>query len=131
MAQYRPDRVAHELRQEVGAIIAREVRDPRVGFATVTEAEVSPDLRHARVFVSVLGTPSEQRATLAALNRAAGFIRRALSARLKLRRSPELTFTFDESVEQGARLTQLIDDANKEKPGLDTRTPGGGQLEAE
>lgn len=131
MAQYRPDKVAHELRQEVSAIIAREVRDPRVGFATVTEAEVSPDLRHARVFVSVLGTPAEQRATLAALNRAAGFIRRALGARLKLRRSPELTFTFDESVEQGARLTQLIEDANKEKPGLDTRTPGGGQSEAE
>jgi ribosome-binding factor A len=113
---HRPERVAHELKIEVSQIIARELADPRVGLATVTDAQVSPDLRHARVYVSVLGQPDEQRAALAALNHAAGFIRRALSARLPLRRSPTLTFAFDESVERGARMTQLLDDLVKESP---------------
>jgi len=128
--QYRSDRVAHELKNEVGAIIARKLHDPRVGFATVTGAQVSPDLRHAKIFVSVLGPPEEQRETLEALNHAAGFIRRALGSRLRLRRSPELTFTFDESVEYGARMTQLIEEVKKETSGFDSQPsdpdPGAG-----
>ena len=93
--QYRSDRLAHELKNEVSNLIARELRDPRLGFATVTEAKVSPDLSHARIYVSVLGSTEEQRTTLAALNRASGFLRRALGTRLKLRKSPQLTFTLD------------------------------------
>jgi ribosome-binding factor A len=112
--QHRPERVAHELKQEVSAIIARELHDPRVGFATITDAKVSPDLCHARLYVSVFGSADERRETLAALNRAAGFIRRALGARLHLRRSPELIFTFDESVEYGARMERLIEEVTKE-----------------
>ena len=130
--QYRSDRVAHELKQEVSVIIAREVQDPRVGFATVTEAKVSPDLRHARVYVSIFGPPEQQRETLAALNHAAGFIRRAVSSRLRLRRSPELTFALDESVEQGARMAKLIEEVNQETPGVESPTPdpagGDGRL---
>jgi ribosome-binding factor A len=106
--------VAHELKQEVSAIIARELADPRVGFATVTAARVSPDLRHARVFVSVFGPPAQQRETLEALNHASGFIRRAVGARLRLRRNPELTFVFDESVEYGARMDKLIEEVKQE-----------------
>jgi ribosome-binding factor A len=111
---YRPERVAHELKVEIGDIIARQLHDPRVGFATITDARVSPDLRHARIYVSVFGTPQQQQETIAALNHAAGFIRRALGSRLRLRRSPELTFTFDQSVEYGDRMARLIEEVNKE-----------------
>ena len=112
--QYRPDRLAHELRIEVSAIIARELKDPRVGFATITNAKVSPDLRYARIFVSVFGSPEQQKETLAALNRAVGFIRRQISGRLKLRHSPELQFSFDDSIEHGARMDELLAQVNQE-----------------
>ena len=120
--QHRSERVAHELKHEIGVIIARELHDPRVGFATVTDARVSPDLRHARIFVSVFGPPDEQRETIAALNHAAGFIRRALGSRLRLRRSPELTFAFDESVEYGDRMERLIAEVTKETSDLRPQT---------
>jgi ribosome-binding factor A len=114
---YRPDKVAHQLKAEISDIISREVHDPRVGFVTITNVRVSPDLTHARVFVSVFGSALQQKESVAALNRAAGFIRREVGARLRLRKSPELAFSFDESVEQGARLTQLIEEANREATG--------------
>jgi ribosome-binding factor A len=122
--QHRPARVAHELKQEIGRIIARELQDPRLGLATVTDAQVSPDLRHARVFVSVFGPPETQQETMAALNHAAGFIRHALGARLRLRRSPELSFAFDASVEYGDRMARLIEEVTKEKPGFDSQSAG-------
>jgi ribosome-binding factor A len=116
---YRADRVAQELQQEISQIIAREVRDPRVGFATVTGAKVSPDLRYARVYVSVLGTPEDQQATLDALNRAAGFMRRLVSARLRLRHTPELVFAYDQSVATGAHLEGILAEIRKETPDSD------------
>lgn len=112
--QYRSDRLAHELRNEISTIIARELKDPRVGFATITNAKVSPDLRYARIFVSVFGSPEQQKETLAALNRAVGFIRRQISGRLKLRHSPELQFSFDDSIEHGARMDELLAQVNQE-----------------
>ncbi len=112
--QYRSDRLAHELRIEISSIIARELKDPRVGFATITNAKVSPDLRYARIFVSVFGSPEQQKETLAALNRAVGFIRRQISGRLKLRHSPELQFSFDDSIEHGARMDELLAQVNQE-----------------
>jgi ribosome-binding factor A len=127
--QYRSDRLAHELKNEVSNLIARELRDPRLGFATVTEAKVSPDLSHARIYVSVLGSTEEQRATLAALNRASGFLRRALGTRLKLRKSPQLTFTLDQTSERGARMAQIIaqvagKDSAAEAPAEDAEPAG-------
>ena len=112
--QYRSDRLAHELRIEISSIIARELKDPRVGFATITNAKVSPDLRYARIFVSVFGSPEQQKESLAALNRAVGFIRRQISGRLKLRHSPELQFSFDDSIEHGARMDELLAQVNQE-----------------
>ncbi len=106
--QYRSDRLAHELRGEISLIVAREVKDPRVGFATITNVRVSPDLRYARVFVSVFGSPEQQKATLAALHRAGGFIRRQLSGRLQLRHCPELQFNLDDSMEYGAKMDGLL-----------------------
>ncbi len=115
---YRADRLGQELKVQISLILAREMRDPRIGLATVTDARVSPDLRYARVFVSVLGSGEEQKATLAALNQAAGFIRRQLGPRLRLRHNPEVTFCFDQSIEQGARMEEILAEVKKEMPDL-------------
>jgi ribosome-binding factor A len=113
---YRSNRLAEELKNEISAIIMQEVRDPRVGFATVTGVKVSPDLRYARVLISVFGTPEEKKQTLDALTSATGFIRRQISSRIKLRYTPELSFDYDQSVEQGDRMLQLIEEIKKERP---------------
>jgi ribosome-binding factor A len=113
---HRPHKLAGQLKHEISAIIAREVRDPRVGFATVTDVKVSPDLRYAKVFVSVFGSPSEKQETLAALDRASAFIRRQVGARIRLRHTPEIGFAYDETVEHGDRMLQLIEEIKKELP---------------
>ena len=84
----RTERVDELLRQEIGDILSREVSDPRVGFATVTEVETAPDLRHARVWISVIGQRGERDETIAALQRAMSFVRRELGTRLRLKRIP-------------------------------------------
>jgi ribosome-binding factor A len=89
-------------------MISRELKDPRIGFATVTRVEVSPDLHHARVLVSVLGTPEEQAGTMAGLSSAAGFIRHEIGHRLTLRRVPELTFLLDHGAEQSEKIEILL-----------------------
>lgn len=106
----RTDRVDELLRQEIGAILAREVADPRIGFATVTDVETTPDLQHAKVWVSVIGGPAERRETLAALDRAMGFVRRELGVRLRLRRIPALHVELDASMERGTRMLQILDE---------------------
>jgi ribosome-binding factor A len=113
---YRSQRLAEELKNEISAIIAQEVRDPRVGFATVTEIKVSPDLRYARVSVSVFGSPEEREESLQALRQAKGFIRRQVGLRIRLRYTPEITFELDQSVEKGDRMLQLIEEIKKELP---------------
>jgi len=106
----RTDRVDELLREEIGAILAREVADPRVGFATVTDVETTRDLSHAKVWVSVIGDAAERRATLAALDRAMGFVRRELGARLRLRRIPALHVELDTSMERGTRVLKILDE---------------------
>lgn len=106
----RTERVDELLRQEIGEILARGVKDPRVGFATVTEVETSPDLRHARVWVSVIGSNPERAATLAALEGAMGFVRRELGGRLRLRRIPELHVALDDSAERGTRVLRILEE---------------------
>jgi ribosome-binding factor A len=113
---FRSHRLAEELKNEISAIITQELRDPRVGFATVTEVKVSPDLRHARVSISVFGSPEEKQQTLDALASASGFIRRQIGSRIKLRYTPELSFDYDQSVEQGDRMLRLIEEIKKELP---------------
>jgi len=106
----RTDRVDELLRQEIGAILAREVADPRIGFATVTDVETTSDLSHAKVWVSVIGDAAERRETLAALERAMGFVRRELGVRLRLRRIPALHVELDASMERGTRVLQILDE---------------------
>lgn len=104
----RTDRVDALLRQEIGQILAREVADPRVGFATITDVETTPDLSHARVWVSVIGNPAEREAAVAALGRAMPFIRHELGVRLRLRRIPALHVRLDDTSERGTRLLHLL-----------------------
>lgn len=104
----RTQRIDELLRQEIGALLERDVQDPRIGFVTVTDVETAPDLRHARVWVSVIGPRAERDETIAALTRAMGFVRRELGTRLRLKRIPELHVRLDETAERGTRVLQLL-----------------------
>jgi ribosome-binding factor A len=103
-------RVNEAVREVVSARIAEGLRDPRIGFVTVTAVETSPDLRHARVYVSVLGSGEERAATLAGLESAHGVIQKAVAGELRMKRTPTLQFVFDESIDRGMRITELLDD---------------------
>jgi ribosome-binding factor A len=108
MAGRRHQRLAEQIKEEVSLVIAGELEDPRVGLVTVTEAKLGPDLRHAKIFVSVRGTKEEVKASLAALKHAAGFIRAQLGPSLTIRYTPELHFVHDSSVETAARIEELL-----------------------
>jgi ribosome-binding factor A len=104
-------RVADQIQRELSDIVRGELKDPRVGMVTFTGVEVSPDFAHARVFFTCLADPDGRADSLAGLKRAGGFLRSMLGARLKIHNIPELRFVYDESVEAGIRLTQLIEEA--------------------
>lgn len=105
---HRRERLASLLTEFLSSLLQREARDPRLGFASITRIEVSGDLRVARVFVSVLGDESEQRATMRALEHGSGWMRSECAARLPLRHTPELRFQLDHSIEEGDRVLQLL-----------------------
>ena len=106
----RIDRIEEQLRIELSEIIEREIQDPRIGLTTVTAVKVSPDLRHGRVFVTVLGDAVQRKKALEGLRSAASFVRRSLSKRLHhMRRIPELSFDYDEEVEKGIRIEELFE----------------------
>ena len=105
---HRAERLADQIRTEVAEIIAGELKDPRIGFATVTDVEVSGDLHHARVSVSVLGDADAQQKSLEGLVSASGYVRHELAFRLRLRRTPELTFVLDRAAEESAKLETLL-----------------------
>lgn len=121
----RTDRIDEQLRQEIGAILSRELSDPRIGFATVTDVETVPDLSHARVWVSVIGQPAERKETVRALAHALPYIRRQLGTRLHLRRIPELHLELDDTAERGTRVLKLIEDLEA------GRTPDAGGVAGE
>jgi ribosome-binding factor A len=105
----RPERVAELMKREIAAVVARDLDDPRVStMVSVTDVELTQDLSFARVYVSVLETGEERDRTLAALQRAAGFVRHQLAPRLGLREVPELRFLHDDSIERGARVDEIL-----------------------
>ncbi len=106
----RTDRIDELLRQEIGSIVTRDVQDPRIGFATITRVETTPDLRHARVWVSVIGQPKERSQTIAALGRAMPYVRHELGKSLRLRRIPDLHVELDDTAERGTRVLHLLDE---------------------
>jgi|SRR5436305_10381205 len=104
----RQERLAEQIKEEVSMIIAGEVEDPRVGTVTVTDARLTPDLRYAKIYVTVLGSEQEIDESLAALKHAAGFIRTQLGAVLRMRRTPELHFVYDNTTESATRIEKIL-----------------------
>ncbi|HEU5438906.1 MAG TPA: 30S ribosome-binding factor RbfA [Ktedonobacterales bacterium] len=115
--RWRQDQLGEVIAHELSDLIRTRLKDPRVGFASITDVEVSNDIRHAKVFVSVMGEQEEQRATLAALEHATGFLRHELAQRLTVRHTPELLFRLDTSIERGTRVLDLIHRVNAEPAG--------------
>jgi ribosome-binding factor A len=111
---HRTERVAEQLREEVSQILATEVADPGVGLVTVTRVKVTPDLSLARVYWSLLGDAAERKKTVAALKRAAPFVRHLLAERLTLRRVPEVQFLFDEGLAAHARVEEILHELHEE-----------------
>lgn len=111
----RTDRLGEVIKHEISRIVQGELRDPRVGFVTITGVSLSPDLHQARVFVSVLGGQEEASEALKGLQNAAPFIRRLLAARIKSRYTPELEFRLDQSLEYGAHLEQLYHEIENQR----------------
>jgi ribosome-binding factor A len=131
MAGGRRERVEGLIVREVSEILRRAVKDPRIGFVTVTGAEVSPDLRQARIFVSVMGSEEEQTATLKGLNSAARFIRGQFGKRVDMRTTPEFTFRFDTAIGRGARIFELLEQVRRdEHPPTEERDDEGAAAES-
>jgi ribosome-binding factor A len=114
--QHRPVRLAQELKSEISAIITRELPHQRLGFITITDVKVSPDLRYARVFISVLGPSADRIRTLEILDSEKSFIRQLIGRRFRLRHIPEITFVYDETVENADHMMRLMDEIKKELP---------------
>jgi ribosome-binding factor A len=119
----RPDRVADQIRSELGSLLARDVHDPGIGFITITRVQMTPDLQQARVFYTALGDDKARAASGQALGRAIPFLRRQIGSRLRLRRVPDLTFLYDESIAGQDRIEQLLKE-------IRTATPTGSDDES-
>lgn len=126
MTSRRQVQLAELLRDEISEILQREMKDPRLGLATVTHVKLSPDLRYATVYVSVFGTPEEQSENLAALQGAAGFVRRLLRPRLRVRHIPEVTFKLDRSMQHAEEIQRTLYELRPQLyPESDTATSPG------
>ncbi|WP_174735050.1 30S ribosome-binding factor RbfA [Mesobacillus harenae] len=117
---HRANRVGEQMKKELSEIIGRKIKDPRIGFVTVTDVQVTGDLQQAKVYISVLGGDNQKENTLKGLAKAKGFIRTELGQRIRLRKTPEIIFEFDESLEYGNRINTLLhdlqsDEKNQEK----------------
>jgi ribosome-binding factor A len=108
-------RVDEAMRAVLSDAITRDLKDPRVGFVTVTGVKTSPDLRHARVYVSVLGSDPARAASLEGLRSAHGFLQGRVASELSLKHTPSLSFEYDESVDHGMRITELLDASDPER----------------
>jgi ribosome-binding factor A len=115
MPSTRPSRVGDQLRAEISDLLARAVHDPGIGFVTITQVTVSPDLQVARAYYTTLGDERARRDTARALGRATPFLRRQIGSRLRLKRVPTLEFFFDESIERGDRIERILNDLGAER----------------
>jgi len=113
LAYKRADRVSHLIQQELGQLLVNGVKDLRIGFVTVTEVRLTDDLRSARVYISIFGDESERASSLSGLQDAAGYLKRELSQRIRLRYTPNLTFHHDTTLDRAARLEELLASTRK------------------
>ncbi len=114
MVKNRNRRLGELLKEEISDILRREVKDPRIGFVSITDVEVSGDLRHAKIFVSVMGSEQEKQETMNGLQEATGFIRCLVGERITIYHTPELKFRYDDSIEHGIHISQVIKEAREE-----------------
>ncbi|RPF55951.1 30S ribosome-binding factor RbfA [Aquisalibacillus elongatus] len=114
MSNIRSNRVAEQMKKELGDILSRKIKDPRVGFVTVTDVQVSGDLQQAKVFISIFGDEEKKEETLIGLAKSKGFIRSEIGNRIRLRKVPELTFEIDETIEHGNKIERIIQDLNED-----------------
>ncbi len=120
----RAERLAEEIREQVARMIASDLKDPRLGFVTVTRVELAQDLRYARVHVGVLGGDAERKKSLAALQQASGFVRRELGKRLRIRHTPEIDFRYDKGLDATDRVAQLLEQDRRRTQGERSSEPG-------
>lgn len=121
----RANRVGEQMKKELGEIIGRKIKDPRIGFVTVTDVQVTGDLQQAKVFISVLGDEEQRENTLKGLAKAKGFIRSEIGQRIRLRKTPEIQFEFDESIDYGNRIETLISEINRKDDSEDKQQNEG------
>jgi len=114
MAQFRAGRVGEQIKKEISGMIQSELKDPRIGFVTVTGVDVTGDLSLARVYLSIMGSEEQKEATLHAIGRAKGFLRSELGRRIRLRHTPDIEFRFDSSIEYGNHIEALLQQLNRE-----------------
>jgi ribosome-binding factor A len=126
---HRPDRLGDQIRTEVSDILAREVHDPGVGFVTITRVSLTADLQIARVYYTTMAAGPARKDTARALQRATPFVRRQLAGRLGLRRMPELEFRFDQSIEQHARIEELIHEIHEQDAAREAEHPDAGETD--
>jgi len=107
---HRPERLAEAIKQEVSDLIRDEIKDPRIGFATITGVDVSSDLKYAKIYVSILGNADARGQAMTALKKATGFIRTELGRRIRLRHVPDISFKLDESLDNGDKVLKLLDE---------------------
>lgn len=110
MSGTRLERLQRQLFREATIVVKEELKDPRIGFVTITHAELSPDYRHAKVFVSILGSPGEQEETFKVLTHAAGYVRSKIGQRIRLRFTPEIQFVRDDSIQHVDRIFRILDE---------------------
>lgn len=111
----RANRIGELIQAEISDLLLRHIKDPRIGFCTITKVEVSGDYRHAKVFVSVMGEENQKGETVVGLKSASGFIRREVGRRISLRHTPELTFILDKSLDHGFQIDKILREIKEEK----------------
>lgn len=115
MTKYRYNRISEEIKKELAEILRQEVKDPALGFISLTTVDVTADLQQAKIYYSVMGDEEAAQKTAQAIKRSSGFIRRELARRLSLRHTPELLFHYDDSIQHGIRISQLLNDERKNR----------------
>ena len=115
MGSSRHEKLSGELKKKISQIIQQDLRDPRIGFVTITEVQVTKDLRHVKVYFSVLGSEKEKKSAIIGLQRATSFVRRIIAQEISMRFVPEIVFKFDETYEYGQRINELLERINREE----------------
>ncbi|MCL5289948.1 MAG: 30S ribosome-binding factor RbfA [Bacillota bacterium] len=112
---HRPERIAEAIKKEAADLLRSEIKDPRVGFVTITGVEVTKDLSFAKIFISVMGSEDQRAETLNVLQKAAGYMRSEIGRRIKVRHAPEIIFKLDTSLDHGTRIMEILHEINRQE----------------